>query len=98
MQQDAEEEEHKFSQLIGNKGLRDVDEIDEFGNKRTVQKLVDNVGPKQSPNSNNLRSKIITITDSNGNEIKKLITSDDKGNIIDQDDVEYIDFDEFGNK
>jgi len=98
MQQDAEEEEHKFSQLIGNKGLRDVDEIDEFGNKRTVQKLVDNVGPKQSPNSNNLRSKTITITDSNGNEIKKLITSDDKGNIIDQDDVEYIDFDEFGNK
>jgi len=89
MQQDAEEEEHKFSQLIGNKGLRDVDEIDEFGNKRTVQKLVDNVGPKQSPNSNNLRSKTITITDSNGNEIKKLIMSDDKGNIIDQDDVEY---------
>jgi len=37
-----------------------------------------------------LKSITITITDTNGNEIKKLISVDDKGNIIDEKDVYYV--------
>jgi len=55
MQKEAKERQKELSQLTNNKVLKEVDEYDEFGNKRTVQKLVDNVGPKQAPNSNNLR-------------------------------------------
>merc|ERR1712000_444788 len=82
MEKEAKEKQIEFSQLTDNKVLRDVDEQDEFGNKRTVQKLVDNVGPKQAPNSNDLRSSTITITDPNGNKIQKQIMVDDRGNII----------------
>merc|ERR1712000_570561 len=101
MQNEAEEGQKEFSQLKNNKVLRDVDEYDEFGNKKTVQKLVDNIGPKQSPKSNNLRSSTITITDSNGNKIQKSVLIDDQGNIVNEDDVKYVNenfIDEFGNK
>jgi len=83
MQKEAIEREKEFSKLIDNKVLKDVDEYDEFGNKKTIHKLVDNVGLKQGPKSNNLKSRDITVTDSNGNKIQKSVLVDDQGNVID---------------
>jgi hypothetical protein len=88
MQQETNERNKEFSQLKDNKILKEVVEYDEFGNKKTVQKLVDNDGPKKAPQSNNLTLHNITITDANGNKIQKQVLVDDQGNIIDEDDVE----------
>merc|ERR1712169_53101 len=98
MQKEAAERQKEFSNMANNKVLKDVEEYDEFGNKKIVRKLVDDIGPKKAPKSNNLKSCNITVTDANGNEIQKAVLVDDQGNIIDEDDVEYIEFDEFGNR
>merc|ERR1711964_963213 len=69
------------------------------GNKEIIQKLVDETGPKQSPETNNLKTQKIKVIDSNGEEIEKEIFVDDKGNIIEEGDINYIDepfVDEFG--
>merc|ERR1712096_510027 len=87
--------------MANNKVLKDVEEYDKFGNKKIVRKLVDDIGPKKAPKSNNLKSCNITVTDANGNKIQKAVLVDDQGNIIDEDDVEYLEepyIDEFGNK
>merc|ERR1711964_722930 len=92
------EKEH-YSKSNKHKVLKDVVEIDEFGNKKIVQKLVDEDGPKLAPTSNNVKSSIITTIGPNGEEIKKSVFIDDQGNIIDESDVEYISekyIDEFG--
>merc|ERR1712098_641133 len=76
-----------------------VVEIDEFGNKKIVQKLVEEDGPKLAPKSNNVKSTIITTIGLNGEEIKKSVLIDDQGNIIDEKDIEYVSekyIDEFG--
>merc|ERR1712169_100272 len=93
MQKEATEEQKRYSTIPSNKVMKEVVEIDEFGNKKIIQKLVDSDGPKQAPESKNLRANTITVIDSNGNEIQKSIFIDDQGNIIDES---YID--EFGNK
>jgi len=101
MQKEANERQKELSQLTNNKILKDVDEYDEFGNKKTVSKLVDNVGSKQAPKSNNLKRRDIKLTDSNGNKIQKSVMVDDQSNIVDEDDVEYENencIDELGNK
>merc|ERR1712000_633590 len=99
MQQNALNKEKEISRMAGNKILKEVIEYDEFGNKKIVQKLVDQDGPKRAPTSNNLKTKLITIIDENGNEVQKTVFIDDQGNIIDENDVDYINetcIDEFG--
>jgi len=88
MQNENSEKQKEFSNLTNNKILKDVDEFDEFGNKTTIQKLVDNVGLKQAPKSNNLKYHNIMQTDSNGNKIQKSVLVDDQGNIVDENDVD----------
>merc|ERR1712169_164606 len=67
-----------------HKVLKDVIEYDDFGNKKIVEKLVDEVGPKKVPYSNNLKPTVITTTDSEGNKIQKSIFIDDQGNVIEE--------------
>jgi len=71
MQQEAMEEQKRYSTITGHKVLKEVVEIDEFGNKKIVQKLVDEDGPRQAPKSKSLKANTITVIDSNGNEVQK---------------------------
>ena len=64
--------------------LKDVIEIDEFGNKKIIQKLVDGDGPTHAPNSKNLKVSTITVIDSDGNEVKKFVFIDDQCNTADE--------------
>merc|ERR1712169_101605 len=89
IQKEAAEEQKRYSTIPSNKVMNEVVEIDEFGNKKIIQKLVDSDGPKQAPESKNLRASTITVIDSNGNEIQKSIFIDDQGNIIDESDIDY---------
>merc|ERR1712169_104319 len=101
IQKEAAEEQKRYSTIPSNKVMNEVVEIDEFGNKKIIQKLVDSDGPKQAPESKNLRASKIFIIDSNGNEIQKSIFIDDQGNIIDESDIDYKEesyIDEYGNK
>merc|ERR1712169_73403 len=78
-------------------GLREVEEIDEFGNVRKVLKEVEEEGIKRAPKTRDLKERI--IVDKYGNKKKVLV--DDEGNIVDDDDVVYEDeeyIDEYGNK
>merc|ERR1712000_364650 len=61
-----------------------------FGNKKIIQKLVDEDGPTRAPNSKNLRRSTITVIDSDGNEVQKSIFIDDQSNIVNEDDIDYI--------
>merc|ERR1711964_165794 len=77
--------------------LREVEEIDEFGNVRKVLKEVEEEGVKKAPKTRDLKQKV--ITDKYGN--KRTVLLDDEGNIVDEDDVEYEDevyVDEYGNQ
>merc|ERR1711964_822637 len=77
--------------------VREVEEIDEFGNVRKVLKEVEEDGIKKAPKSRNLQEKI--IVDKYGN--KKKVLLDDQGNVVDEDDIEYENeeyFDKFGNR
>merc|ERR1712169_72401 len=78
-------------------GLREVEEIDEFGNVRKVLREVEEEGIKKAPKTRDLKEKI--IVDKYGRKKKFLV--DDEGNVVDEDDVVYEDeeyIDEFGNK
>merc|ERR1711900_50053 len=93
----GEEEEKFYSQPAKRKVIKEVEEIDEFGNVRKVLKEVEEDGIKKAPKSRNLQEKI--IVDKYGN--KKKVLLDDQGNVVDEDDIEYEDeeyFDEFGNR
>merc|ERR1712096_601135 len=95
------EDQKRHSFIIDQKVLKDVIEIDEFGDKKIVQKLVNEDGPKHVPKSKNLKASTITVIDSNGNEVQKSVFIDDQGNIVDENDIDYIEesyIDEFGNK
>merc|ERR1712098_674237 len=77
--------------------VKEVEEIDEFGNVRKVLKEVEEEGIKKAPKTGNLQEK--TIIDKYGNKVKVLI--DDQGNVVDEKDIVYEDeeyIDEFGNK
>merc|ERR1712202_114318 len=76
--------------------VKEVEEVDEFGNVRKVLKEVEEEGIKKAPKSRDLKEKI--IVDKYGNKKKVLI--DDQGNVVDEDDVVYEDeeyIDELGN-
>merc|ERR1712000_595191 len=77
MQKEAMEEQKRYSTIAGHKVLKEVVEIDEFGNKKIVQKLVDQNGPRQAPKSKSLKTSMITVIDANGNEIQKTVFIDD---------------------
>merc|ERR1712000_306947 len=102
MQREAIEEQRRYSNVSSShKVLKDVVEIDEFGNKKIVQKLVDEDGPKRAPKSKDLKANKITVMDSDGNEVKKAAFVDDQNNIIDENDIDFTDesyIDEFGSK
>merc|ERR1712169_27311 len=89
MQEEAMEEQKRYSTIPDHKVLKEVVEIDEFGNKKIVQKLVDENGPTRAPNSKNLRRSTIIVNDSDGNEVQKSIFIDDQSNIVNEDDIDY---------
>merc|ERR1712000_731030 len=94
---EKEDEERYGSQKPKRKVLREVEEIDEFGNVRKVLREVEEEGIKKAPKTRNLQEK--TIIDKDGNKVKVLI--DDQGNVVDEKDVVYEDeeyIDELGNK
>merc|ERR1712169_128323 len=81
---------------MGRTVIREVEEIDEFGNVRKVLKEVEEEGIKKAPKTRDLKETF--IIDKDGNKAKVLI--DDQGNVVDEKDVVYEDeqyIDEFGN-
>merc|ERR1712169_163766 len=82
---------------MGRTVIREVEEIDEFGNVRKVLREVEEEGIKKAPKTRDLKETF--IIDKDGNKVKVLI--DDQGNVVDEKDVVYEDeeyIDEFGNK
>jgi len=95
-EKEAEDEERYATQKPKRKVVREVEEIDQFGNVRKVLKEVEEEGIKKAPKTRNLQEKI--IIDKHGN--KKKVLLDDQGNIVDEDDIVYEDeeyIDEYGN-
>merc|ERR1712000_531582 len=88
MKKDAMEEQKRYSTIPDHKVLKEIVEIDEFGNKKIIQKLVDEDGPTRAPNSKNLRRSTITVIGSDGNEVQKSIFIDDQSNIVDESNVD----------
>jgi len=97
MQEEESEEEKMYaSKKPKRKVVKEVEEIDEFGNVRKVLKEVEEAGIKKAPKTRKLQEKI--IVDKYGNKKKVLI--DDQGNVVDEDDIVYEDeeyIDELGN-
>merc|ERR1712202_31183 len=95
-EKEDEDEERYAAQKPKRKVVKEVEEIDEFGNIRKVLKEVEEEGIKKAPKSRKLQEKI--IVDKYGNKKKVLI--DDQGNVVDDSDIEYEDeeyIDEHGN-
>merc|ERR1712098_602463 len=95
-EKEKEDEERFYSKPAKRKVLKEVEEIDEFGNVRKVLREVEEEGIKKAPKTRNLQERI--IIDKDGNKVRVLV--DDQGNVIDQKDVVYEDeeyIDEFGN-
>merc|ERR1711900_118572 len=69
------DEDLYYSQPAKRKVIREVEEIDEFGNVRKVLKEIEEDGIKKAPKSRKLQEKI--IIDTYGNKKKVLI--DDQG-------------------
>merc|ERR1712098_510412 len=77
--------------------IKEIEEIDEFGNIRKVLKETEEYGVIKAPETRNLKEK--TIKDKDGNITKVLL--DDEGNIVNEEDIVYeeVDYiDENGNK
>merc|ERR1712000_783770 len=99
MKEKQKEDEERYAAASKPKRtvLREVEEIDEFGNVTKVLREVEEEGIKKAPKTRDLKEKI--IIDKYGNKKKVLV--DDQGNVVDEDDVVYEDeeyIDEFGNK
>jgi len=98
MQEKEKEDKERYAdQKPTRTVVKEVEEMDEFGNVRKVLKEVEEDGIKKAPKSRNLQEKI--IVDKYGN--KKKVLLDDQGNVVDDDDVVYEDeeyIDEFGNR
>merc|ERR1712169_171585 len=96
MQEKEKEDEERYgSQKPKRMVVKEVEEIDEFGNVRKVLKEVEEEGIKKAPKTRDLKEKI--IIDKYGNKKKVLV--DDEGNVVDEDDVVYEDeeyIDEYG--
>merc|ERR1712000_709162 len=95
-EKEKEDQERFYSKPPKRKVLKEVEEIDEFGNIRKVLREVEEEGIKKAPKTRDLKERI--ITDKDGNKVKVLI--DDQGNVVDEKDVVYEDeeyIDEFGN-
>lgn len=75
--QDREKEEtqiaNKIKRKLGPKKMvvKEVEEVDEYGNRRIVKKLVEEDGIKKAPKTRDLQKKLITRIDSDGNEIQE---------------------------
>jgi len=69
--------------------VKEVEEIDEFGNKRMVKKLVTEEGPYKAPKTRDLKRQKITRKDSKGNIIEEDVWVDDEGNIIADQDISF---------
>merc|ERR1712169_164480 len=95
-EKEKEDQERFYSKPATRKVLKEVEEIDEFGNVRKLLKEVEEEGIKRAPKTRALQEKI--IIDKDGNKVKVLV--DDQGNVVDAKDVVYEDeeyIDEFGN-
>merc|ERR1712000_449279 len=90
-------EQSMLSQKPTKRIVKEVEEIDEFGNVRKVLKEVEEEGVIKTSHTRNLKEK--TIIDKDGNITKVLL--DDEGNIVNEEDIVYEDeeyIDENGNK
>merc|ERR1712000_641685 len=65
--------------------VKEVEEIDKFGDVQKVLKEIEKEGVKKAPETNNLKEE--TILDKFDN--KKNVLVDDEGNIVDKDDIVY---------
>merc|ERR1712000_572763 len=65
--------------------VKEIEEIDKFGNVKKLLKEIEKDGIKQVPETNNLKEE--TILDKFNN--MKNILVDDEGNIVDKDDIIY---------
>merc|ERR1712096_398724 len=65
--------------------IKEVEEVDEFGDIKKVLKEIEKDGIKKAPETTNLKEE--TIVDKFGN-IKNVLI-DDEGNIVDKDDIVY---------
>merc|ERR1712098_737386 len=65
--------------------VKEVEEIDKFGDVQKVLKEIEKDGVKKAPETNNLKEE--TILDKFDN--KKNVLVDDEGNIVDKDDIVY---------
>merc|ERR1711964_389375 len=94
---EKEKEQCMFNQKPTKRIVKEVEEIDEFGNVRKVLKEVEEEGIIKAPETRNLKEK--TIMDKNSNITKVLL--DDEGNIVNEEDIVYEEeeyIDENGNK
>merc|ERR1712098_976172 len=94
---EKEKEQSMLNQEPTKRIVKEVEEIDEFGNVRKVLKEVEEEGVIKAPETRNLKEK--TIMDKNGNITKVLL--DDEGNIVNEEDIVYEEeeyIDENGNK
>merc|ERR1712098_906291 len=70
-EKEKEDEERFYSKPATRKVLKEVEEIDEFGNVRKVLKEVEEEGIKRAPKTRDLKEKI--IVDKYGNKKKVLV-------------------------
>jgi len=75
-----------------------MDEYDEFVNKKTAQKFVGDIDTKKALKTNNSKFSYTAITDANVNKIQKPVLVEDQCNTISENDINQMEFDEFGNK
>merc|ERR1711964_752926 len=86
-EKEKEDADRYYSKPPKRTVMKEVEEVDDFGNVRKVMREVEEDGIKKAPKNRNLKEKI--IIDKNGN--KKKVFVDEEGNIVDQDDVTYED-------
>merc|ERR1712000_341731 len=94
---EKEKEECMLNEKPIKRIVKEVEEVDEFGNVRKILKEVEEQGVTKAPKTRNLKEK--TIIDKDGNIIKVLL--DDEGNIINDENIIYEEeeyTDENGNK
>jgi len=83
-EQEKEDLEGFASYKPTRKVLKEVEEIDEFGNVRKVMREVEEEGVRHAPKTRTLKQKVIIDKDGH----KKTVLVDDLGNIVDEEDVE----------
>merc|ERR1712000_558750 len=92
-----EKEKCMMKQKSIKRTVKEVEEVDEFGNVRKILKEIEEEGITKAPETRNLKEK--AIIDKDGNITKVLL--DDEGNIINEGNIVYEEeecTDENGNK